>query len=183
MTGTKSGETPGTEPGTEPGEAPGDSAAGGARGDTTQPTRAPLEPQIPTWSEVTSERAREALEALVESADGELRWSGLSAVEDAVRRAVLELYRALGRAPSHAELGARTALDEARIATVLERLAARDLVVLEGSGGALVGAYPLSERDTGHPFEIDWQAIKSMCAVDAQAVCAMYGRDAREESS
>lgn len=173
----------GTEPGTEPGEAPGDSAAGGARGAATQPTRAPLKLQIPTWSEVTSERAREALEALVESADWELRWSGLSAVEDAVRRAVLELYRALGRAPSHAELGARTALDEAQIATVLARLAARDLVVLEGSGGALVGAYPLSERDTGHRVEIDGHALNAMCAVDALGVGAMYGRDARVESS
>ncbi len=138
---------------------------------------------LPDWSEVTSERAREALDALVETADWEERWSGLSAVEDAVRRAVLELYGALGRAPSPAELGARTALDGAEIAAVLTRLAVRDMVVLEGSGGTLVGAYPLSDRDTGHRVEMKGSALNAMCAVDALGVGAMYGRDARVESS
>ncbi len=139
--------------------------------------------RLPDWSAVTSERARVALDALVEAADWDVRWSGLNAVEDAVRRAVLELYGALGRAPSHAELGARTALDGAQIAAVLARLAARDMVVLEGSGGALVGAYPLSERDTGHRVEMRGHALNATCAVDALGVGAMYGRDARVESS
>lgn len=138
---------------------------------------------LPDWTEVSSERARAALDGLLETANWNERWSGLSAAEDRVRRAVLELYGELGRAPTQAELGARAGLGAADVAAQIERLAARDMVVLDGAGGALVGAYPLSDRATGHRVHLAGQALTAMCAVDALGVGAMYGQAARVSSS
>jgi hypothetical protein len=138
---------------------------------------------LPDWSEVSSGRAREALHGLMETADWSERWSGLSAAEDGVRRAVLELFGTLGRAPSLPELGAWAGLEAAEVTAQLEQLAGRDMVVLDGAGGALVGAYPLSDRDTGHRVQVAGRALNAMCAVDALGIGAMYGHAARVESS
>ena len=63
---------------------------------------------------------------------GQEAWQGYTAAEDAVRRNDLELYRELGRAPPREEIARRSGMARERVRTLLDRLARRDLVVLEG---------------------------------------------------
>jgi hypothetical protein len=130
---------------------------------------------FPDWSAVTSEMARRALDAIFAIEDTAERWAGLDAAEDRLRRAVLAGYLATGRAPSLAELAAATGIEDPR--EPLARLAARDLVVLGGDGATVTGAYPFTDRHSGHQVDLGDLRINAMCAIDALGIGALSGHD------
>ena len=130
---------------------------------------------FPDWSAVTSERSRRALDAIFEIENIAERWAGLDATEDRLRRAVLAGYLETGRAPSLAELAEATGIEDPRDG--LARLAARDLVVLGADGATVTGAYPFTNRDSGHEVHLGDLGINAMCAIDALGIGALCGHD------
>ena len=130
---------------------------------------------FPDWSAVTSETARRALDAIFAIVNMAEQYSGLDATEDRLRRAVLAGYLATGRAPSTAELAEATGIEDPRDG--LARLAARDLVVLGADGATVTGAYPFTDRDSGHQVYLGDLRINAMCAIDALGIGALSGHD------
>lgn len=135
---------------------------------------------FPDWSVITSASARATLVAMLDAAWDRRAWHGYSPSEDAVRRTILELYRELGRGPSLSEIAGRLQAAPEPISSLLDRLVARDLIVLEG--GAIKGAYPLTDRATEHRVRIDERTLHAMCAIDALGSGAMYRTDVGIES-
>ncbi|WP_332116760.1 bifunctional organomercurial lyase/mercury(II) reductase MerBA [Azorhizobium caulinodans] len=131
---------------------------------------------FPDWSVVTSAVVRDALQAMVGSDHVLNRWSGYDPITDRVRVALLQLYTEDGRAPTPGALAERTGLNETVISSQLEELRRRDLMVLDGAHVA--GAYPFSDRNTGHRVTLDGRVLNAMCAVDALGIGAMTNRDA-----
>ena len=130
---------------------------------------------FPDWSVVTSSAAQNALQAMVGSDHVLNRWSGYDPASDRVRVALLELFVERGRAPTITALAERTGLNESAIRPLLEELRRRDLLVLDGE--RIVGAYPFTDRDTGHRVTLDGRVLNAMCAVDALGIGAMTERD------
>lgn len=130
---------------------------------------------FPDWSVVSSPAVKNALLAMVGSDHVLNRWSGYDPATDRVRVALLQLYAEHGRAPTPGALAKRAALSETVIRTLLEELHRRDLVVLDGD--KIVGAYPFTDRDTGHRVTLDGRSLNAMCAVDALGIGAMINRD------
>jgi len=130
---------------------------------------------FPDWSAVTSPMVKNALQAMVGSDHVLDRWSGYHPATDQVRVALLELYAEGGRVPATDALAERTGLSETAIRPLLEELRRRDLVVLVGD--RIVGAYPFSDRNTGHRVTVDGRTLNAMCAVDALGIGAMTDRD------
>jgi len=128
---------------------------------------------VPDWSVVASPRAREALHALLRSEHLLHRWSGYAEEADRVRSAVLRLYAENGRAPRVEAVAERAGMSAVAVYALLDELAARDLVVLDG--GRIIGAYPFSDADTGHRVTWDDHGANAMCAVDALGIGAMLG--------
>lgn len=137
---------------------------------------------FPDWSVVTSPAARDALTAILSAFDLAQRWGGYGDEEDRVRQAVIESLAELDDGPVAAWIAARTGLDEGRVAALLDRLAARDLVVRDSNSVAIVGAYPLTTRPTEHRVGFGGRVVQAMCAVDALGTGAMFGTDIVIES-
>lgn len=133
---------------------------------------------FPDWSIVTSPAAKDALSAILSAFDLAQQWGGYGEEEDRARRAVIEGLAELEHGPDAAWIAARTALDQARVAALLDRLAARDLIVRDSDGDAIVGAYPLTTRSTEHRVELGGRTVQAMCAVDALGAGAMFQTDA-----
>ena len=131
---------------------------------------------FPDWSVIASAPARAALVAMLEAAWDRRAWQDYTPAEDAVRRTILELYRELGRAPSTEEIARRADIASDQVRMLLERLAARDLIVLDGD--QITGAYPLTDRPSEHRVVIADRELHAMCAIDALGVGAMYRTDA-----
>ncbi len=123
---------------------------------------------FPDWSVVTSPAVRNALQAMVGSDHVLNRWSGYNAATDRVRVALLQLYAEDGRAPTTRALAERAELSETVIRPLLAELRRRDLLVLDGE--RIVGAYPFTDRDTGHQVTLDVHVVNAMCAVDALGI-------------
>ncbi len=138
---------------------------------------------FPNWSVVTSETVREALDSILEVFGVEERWSGLEDAEDRVRRAILDHYGQTGHAPSIAQLSKSTGTAPDEIGDVLRKLKARDMVVLDQSGETITGAYPFTERDTGHRVCLGDRVLNAMCAIDALGAGAMYDKDVTIDST
>ena len=132
---------------------------------------------LPDWSVVTSPAAKTALLEMVESGHILHRWSGYAPAEDRLRTALLRLYTEEGRAPSLGTLATRAGLTEATVRPLLEGLRQRDLAVLDADGKRIVGAYPFTDRETGHRVRLDGRSLSAMCAVDALGIGAMCDRD------
>ncbi|RXG86364.1 bifunctional organomercurial lyase/mercury(II) reductase MerBA [Bradyrhizobium zhanjiangense] len=130
---------------------------------------------FPDWSVVKSPAVKDALQAMVGSDHVFDRWSGYDPATDRVRVALLQLYSEDGRAPTTGALAERAGLNETSVPTLLEELRRRDLAVLDG--GQIVGAYPFTDRDTGHQVTLDGRVLNAMCAVDALGIGAMTDRD------
>lgn len=130
---------------------------------------------FPDWSVVSSPAVKDALLAMVGSDHVLNRWSGYDPATDRVRVALLQLYAEHGRAPAQSALAKRAALSEPAIRPLLEELRHRDLVVL--GGDKIVGAYPFTDRETGHRVTLDGRTLNAMCAVDALGIGAMIDRD------
>jgi mercuric reductase len=159
--------------------SPGNEAA--ASISATQPSY-PVRPGVtfPDWSVVTSPVVQNALLAMVGSEHVFDRWSGYEATADRVRVALLQLYTEHGRAPTPGALAKRAGLRATAVRSLLDELRSRDLVVLDGDG--IVGAYPFTDRDTGHHVTLDGRTLNAMCAVDALGVGAMADRDIKVAS-
>lgn len=138
---------------------------------------------IPDWSVIESARAGYVLAAIAELLFPESRFADFDDRENRVRQAILRHYGAHGRAPSRRDLAGACALTDAALDRLLARLAARDLIVIEAAGGAITGAYPFTDRDTGHRVWLDGVSVNAMCAIDALGAGAMVGREAKIESA
>ncbi len=138
---------------------------------------------FPDWSAIGSPVAGDALSGIIDAFGVESRWRGYGSDEDSVHVALLQRYARQGRAPTPAELTTSTGLAAEAITEILVRLADRDMVVLDPTDGGVTGAYPLTERDTGHRVTIGAQVLNAMCAIDALGAGAMYGVDATIKSS
>jgi len=125
---------------------------------------------FPDWSVVTSASARGALVAILEAGWDQRAWQDYTAAEDAVRRAILELYLDLGRVPSPEEIAHRADTGPDQVRPLLNRLAARDLIVLEDD--KITGAYPLTDRPSEHRVVIADRELHGMCAIDALGIGA-----------
>jgi mercuric reductase len=130
---------------------------------------------FPDWSVVASPTVQDTLRAMVGSDHVFDRWSGYDPATDRVRVALLQLYAEDGRAPTTGALAERAGVSETAVRPLLQELRRRDLVVLEGE--QIVGAYPFTDRDTGHRVALDGRDLKAMCAVDALGIGAMIDRD------
>jgi len=130
---------------------------------------------FPDWSVVKSPAVKDALQAMVGSGHVFDRWSGYDPATDRVRVALLKLYAEEGRAPTTGALAERVGLNETSVRTLLEELHRRDLAVLDGE--RIVGAYPFTDKDTGHRVTLDGRVLNAMCAVDALGIGAMTDRD------
>lgn len=130
---------------------------------------------VPDWSVVTSPATKGALLAMMKAEHVLHRWQGYTAADDHVRSSLLRLYRERGRAPAVADLARHAKLGEAEVRDSLLRLRERDLVVLDAHSEIIEGAYPFTERDTGHRVRIDGQTVNAMCAVDALGIGDMSG--------
>lgn len=138
---------------------------------------------LPDWSYVTAEPARRALGAMIDVEGLLARLSDIDPIEDNVWRAVLEGYAEAGRAPALTELAERVGLSPEIVRRSLDRLRDRDVVVLDESGEAITGAYPFTERATGHRVRLKTHTLNAMCAIDALGAGAMYREDIEIESS
>ncbi|MER9835171.1 bifunctional organomercurial lyase/mercury(II) reductase MerBA [Mesorhizobium sp. M0145] len=158
---------------------PGDKAAAST---SAAPPSYPVRPGVtfPDWSVVTSPVVQDALLAMVGSEHVFDRWSGYEATTDCVRVALLQLYTEHGRAPTPGALAKRAGLSATAVRPLLDELRSRDLVVLDGDG--IVGAYPFTDRDTGHHVTLDGCTLNAMCAVDALGIGAMTDRDIKVAS-
>jgi mercury(II) reductase len=130
---------------------------------------------FPDWSAVTSSVVEGALLAMAGSDHVLNRWNGYDPTADRVRVALLQLYVEQRRAPSVGMLAERTGLGETALRPFLEELRRRDLVVLDGN--KITGAYPFTDRETGHRVTLDGRVLNAMCAVDALGIGAMTDRD------
>jgi mercuric reductase len=135
---------------------------------------------FPDWSAVTSAAARSTLVAMIEATWDTRVWRQQTAAEDEMRRAILELYARLGRAPAPEEITWYCGIATEHVFTLLHRLAKRDLVVLDGD--RLTGVYPLTDRPTEHRVRVEGPTLYAMCAIDALGVGAMYGTSSVIES-
>lgn len=130
---------------------------------------------FPDWSVVASSVVKAALLTMVGSDHVLNRWSGYEAATDRVRVSLLQLYAEHGRAPAPSALARRAGLSEEAVRPLIEELRRRDLVVLDGD--TIIGAYPFTDRHTGHRVTLDGHTLTAMCAVDALGVGAMTDRD------
>ena len=135
---------------------------------------------FPDWSVVASVSARAALVAMLEAVWDRRAWQDYTPAEDGTRRTILELYLHLGRAPSPEEIACHADISSHQVHVLLKRLAARDLIVIEG--GKITGAYPLTDRPSEHRVVIADRELRAMCAIDALGVGVMYRTDATIKS-
>lgn len=138
---------------------------------------------MPDWSQVSAPAARSALDAIVDAEWLTAKFADLDPMEDSVWQVVLEGYADLGRAPSVPEIASRMGISPDATKGWLRRLRARDQIVLNEAGDSIIGAYPFTEQSTGHRIRLGERALNAMCAIDALAVGAMYGRDIAIDSS
>ena len=130
---------------------------------------------FPDWSLVPEGAARQALEAMLASDNLLSRWGRRSPDADRAHVALLQLYAASGCAPDAGAIAVRAGLPEASIPALLEERAAHDLIVLRE--GTILGAYPFTDRATGHEVVLGECKVNAMCAVDALGIGAMTGQD------
>ena len=137
---------------------------------------------VPDWSVVRSDIAWQALQAAADTLDMARKWAELDPAEDRVRRAILAAYARTGAAPNTGELSRQTRLAIPAVQDTLDRLRARDLVVL-GPEGRIVGAYPFTDCATEHHVVVRGKTVSAMCAIDALGMGAMLGTDTRIRSA
>lgn len=132
---------------------------------------------FPNWSAIRSPIAENALRARLALRDFNERWRNYDEGEDWARTAILRYYATHGRAPTIEELSAAEDIAAIRLRGILERLRQRDLVVLGTSKDRIIGAYPFTDRDTGHRVQFDDLTVNAMCAIDALGIGAMCERE------
>lgn len=118
-------------------------------------------------------RTRLAVERLSALLPLAARQRSLPPVWASLHRAILRSLASCGRTPERAAIAAM--LPKGGIDEALARLAADDLIVLDGTGPEVAGAYPLTTGNTPFRLEVEGVKINAMCALDALAVGPMFG--------
>ena len=138
--------------------------------------------KFPDWSVATSELAQQALTDIIEAFGIEKCFTQYEPDEDRVRINVLRYLAGHGRAPTIDELAEATGLLKSEISEHLISLNKKDLVVLNEAMEQIIGAYPLTERETEHLVVIGNQQIHAMCAIDALGTGSMFKKDIQIKS-
>ena len=86
---------------------------------------------FPDWTAVTSDRARSALNDILQAFGVEGCWRDFTPLEDRCRQAIMEDYLHRGRPPTLSRLAAKTGLSEHDVREALARLKGRDLVLFD----------------------------------------------------
>ena len=107
---------------------------------------------FPEWDAVNSDLGRNALTAILKAIGAETCWLNLQLDENKVRQAILHSYLSEGRAPSLSELAEAADIDLPNIRRLLQKLRARDLVVLSKDGERITGAR-FFEQNPAHSIE------------------------------
>jgi hypothetical protein len=89
---------------------------------------------------------------------------------------VLLGYSRIGRAPTPEVVADALDADPTAVAHILARLRSRDLVVIDAAGH-VTGAYPFTDRATGHRVALGSREIAANCAIDALGIGAMLDAD------
>ena len=136
-------------------------------------------PVIPDWSVVTSAAARKALEDILIAGRWDWRLDGIDAQSARVLATVLRLYVRYSRPPLLSEVAESARMSETLAKQLLRRLAGHDHVLLAADQTSICGAYPFTEKVTGHAvvFERSGKRLNTMCAVDALGASAMCRED------
>jgi Alkylmercury lyase len=93
-----------------------------------------------------------------------------------VHQAILSAFARTGRPPARAELEELAAGAGVDLPAALDELTRRDLIVV-GSRGELLAAYPFSATPTPHRLTLaGGTGVFAMCAIDALGVSAMLGQ-------
>jgi len=101
----------------------------------------------------------------------------LTPEENDMRKAILKLFAASGRAPSVSEVAQALNLPPERVLTGLRTLAAHDVIVWAEDEARIVSAYPFSGVPTAHQVFSDGdRPLYAMCAIDALGIPFMLGQ-------
>lgn len=103
--------------------------------------------------------------------------SDMSADEQALRKAAFHAILT-GEATDRAGLVVITGFASEEVGTLLDRLTARGLVVVEPDSGPVVGSWGLSSVPTDHRLRIRGRELYTWCAEDAVGIPAGLGEDA-----
>jgi len=136
-------------------------------------------PAVPDWTVVTAEAARRAIADILLAGHYDSRFGGIDPCTARILAHILRLYAGLGRAPTLADIAANTTLSRQDVKHHLAQLRARDLILLDSTGDAILGAYPFTEAVTGHSVTCarTGRMISTMCAIDALGAGAMCRDD------
>ena len=134
--------------------------------------------RFPHWPSIQSPAAETALRDILDLLKIEKCWRGYGETEDKVRRLLLGHYGAIGSAPTLEALAAMTRMTADTVREALLSLRERDLVVFDPAEDRIAGAYPFTERDSGHRVQLGGAVANAMCAIDALGAGAMFDRDA-----
>lgn len=107
------------------------------------------------------------------------RQQRLSQIEVKLHRSLLRSFVERGRPLAKGEIS--RSLGAANPDTLLDRLRACDLVVLDGRG-EVIGAYPFTMERTPHHLGVNGNRVHAMCALDALAVSPMFGLEVQIDS-
>src|SRR5215468_754939 len=136
-------------------------------------------PVVPDWAMVTAVAAQKALEGILAAGHYDSRFGGIDPGTARVLAHVLRLYSRLGHAPTVDEIAASAAMSRQDVKSRLHKLRGRDLILLDPTGDAILGAYPFTEVATGHSvtFAGTGRVLSTMCAIDALGAGAMCRDD------
>lgn len=90
-----------------------------------------------------------------------------------IHQQILRSFALESVAPTTEQL-AKVLNDGGDLAAALQTLAEKDLIVLNGLGNAVAGAYPMTTEQTPHKVSIDKHSIYAMCALDAVSIAPMF---------
>jgi hypothetical protein len=107
-------------------------------------------PVVPNWAVVSAPAARQALEGIIRSGNHESRFGGLTPHAAVVLAVILGHYAAEARPPTLKEIGLATKMTADLIQNSLDLLRRLDFVIVDRNNEMIQGAYPFTERATGH---------------------------------
>src|SRR5262245_29280361 len=110
--------------------------------------QSPATPVVPDLTMVRTVAARKAVEGILAAGHYDSRFDRIGTDAALILARVLRLYACFGRAPLLHEVAVETALSELSVVDRLNHLHARDLVLLDSTSGAIVGAYPFTQAQT-----------------------------------
>lgn len=142
----------------------------------TVPSRRPV---VHDLAHVSSPGARQALDGIFSAGWYEKRLGDVDVRSASTLAMLLRLYAQLGRPQTITEIASSTKASTLEVEQQLQTLASHDLIVREKDSATIIGAYPFTEKATGHAvtFAPTARTLNMMCAIDALGVGAMCRQD------